>query len=257
MSHKKRSRDDHLRLEFKFPADHWAAVVEVVPWILMKEELKQDLEESVFAYFCLTSTSHESESVTSEKRRAKKVADAAAAFLSALETYGPDPVHTGLGRQDDGGPHGSWIDIDLAHKRYNEMVEMVGTIENEERGVAEGFYGLWVPSKPREKVLRRRFISYVFQAWLCHAIKEQKITEQKDVSTNISEILSFVMAVVRPVLIGPDMFAPGDYGIDALGKVIDHIRMDAQHGRGSMNLARCEELGVLPAALQGIMSASG
>jgi hypothetical protein len=236
--------------EFRFPGDGWAALVEVSPWVSMKEELKEDLEQTAWEYLCLTATSQKSAYVISQRQRSKRVADAAAAFLSALRSDGPDPIHSGLGSHHDGFRR--WVDIDLANRRYAELLEMVRILERRERERAQPVRiykdangkeqvplgtGNHVPAKPREKVIRRHLIEDVFQAWLCHAFKDRKVSGQIGIKANIGEIRSFVMAAVQPVLVGTDKFGHGKSGRDALGKEIDHIR---KHGFDQLNLARME-----------------
>jgi len=194
------------------------------------------------------------------------VADAAAAFLSELESDGPRPIHSGLGSRVD--CFHRYVDIDLAHRKYAEFLEMIRILESREQKRAKPVQiyidangkeqvtlgtGSYIGAKPREKLIRRYLIEDVFQAWLCHAFKDQKVSEQTGINANIGEIRSFVMAAVQPVLVGTDKFGHRKSGRDALGKEIDHIR---KHGFDQLNLARMErfkEFGAT-AVLRGIMS---
>lgn len=214
-----------------YSPEYWLAITERIPPGANEKHIRDSLERAALSYAWNQTAWVKGERMQALHADAKKMAAAADAFLDALERYGGDPVHAGLGRLEvrdkDGMPH-QIEDVQIADERYAQMIEAVRAIRDSDRLRSGGIVdkesgklmpgeGLSISSRKGEKILRRKYVEGVAQTWIHLCGKTLG-------GDDIGPALDFIEAATRPVLLGGDRFGQGESGRDALAKLVDAFR---------------------------------
>jgi hypothetical protein len=189
-------------VDFVYSEAHWSTISRCLRNPVV--EFRTNIEQLANNYLLTSAWSPQSEHVKSIKSGAARVAKAAREFLGALDEDGMEnPAGYGLGM-----------------KSYNSMISAVRHVADEEEVVAN-HWGIEIGGPGRRRA-RRSYFEHLIVCW--HAYTGRKMPSRRIADDDAGEMLDFLEAASRPVLVGADVFADNDSGRDAQRKLVASVR---------------------------------
>jgi hypothetical protein len=202
--------------KFRYSSEEWRAIPATGQH---GDELRRELEEVGNRYLHHCALENKKRSSAKDKADAeRRLAESAAAFRQALN--GEDSWREVLGITDIY----PYLDEQLAQERSAGLFKIIAIIEDvfgKDRSC--DFYE---EPDPREKRDRRVLIEGLIQIWHTYtgrALPGRRLTVSDDETT---ELITFIAAAAKPVLVKGQHFGDGKPGRDNIRKVIDAIRKD-------------------------------